>query len=43
MPEGEDVRAAIDYCYEKGWAADGLPVVPPTPEHVQEFLDYAAT
>lgn len=42
MPKGEDVRAAIDYCYEKGWAADGLPVVPPTPDHVQEFLDYAA-
>ena len=41
MAKGEDVRAAIDYCYEKGWASDGLPVVPPTPEHVQEFLDYA--
>lgn len=26
---GDDVLAAIDQCYELGWAADGLPVVPP--------------
>ena len=31
---------AIEKCYELGWT-DGLPVVPPTMERVQEFLDYA--
>ena len=30
---------AIEKCYELGWT-DGLPVVPPTVERVQEFLDY---
>ena len=33
---------AIDYCYEQGWAADGLPVVPPTEERVREFLECAS-
>ncbi len=31
---------AIEECYRRGWT-DGLPVVPPTVERVQEFLDYA--
>ena len=39
MPESEDVWEAIDYCYQQGWAADGLPVVPPTEERVQVFLE----
>jgi hypothetical protein len=30
-------RQAIEYCYESGWT-DGLPVVPPIPEFVDEFL-----
>jgi hypothetical protein len=37
----EDVRkarAAIEYYYERGWT-DGLPVVPPIEEFVQEFLE----
>jgi hypothetical protein len=33
-----NAREAIEYCYEKGWT-DGLPVVPPTQELVEEFLD----
>ena len=34
-----DTVAAIEFYYEKGWT-DGLPVIPPTPERVAEFLDY---
>lgn len=34
----EDPSVAIEYCYEQGWAADGLPVVPPTEERVAQFL-----
>jgi hypothetical protein len=30
-------RQAIEYCYERGWT-DGLPVVPPLQEFVDEFL-----
>ena len=30
---------AIENCYEMGWT-DGLPVVPPTPDRVAEFLEY---
>jgi hypothetical protein len=30
-------RELIEYCYEKGWS-DGLPVVPPVQEFVDEFL-----
>jgi hypothetical protein len=30
-------RQAIEYCYEQGWT-DGLPVVPPLQEFVDEFL-----
>ena len=37
--EWEDVVEAIEKCYELGWT-DGLPVVPPTAERVQETLDY---
>ena len=29
----------IENCYEMGWP-DGLPVVPPTPDRVAEFLEY---
>jgi hypothetical protein len=30
-------RAAIEYYFEKGWS-DGMPVVPPVAEFVDEFL-----
>ena len=30
---------AIEKCYDLGWT-DGLPVVPPTSERVQQFIDY---
>lgn len=30
-------RAVIEYCYERGWT-DGLPVVPPAEEFVEQFL-----
>jgi hypothetical protein len=33
-----DEVSAIDYCYEKGWAADGLPVVPPEKSRVEAML-----
>ena len=39
--EADDPLEAIERCYELGWT-DGLPVVPPTAERVQEFLDYVA-
>src|SRR5260370_6298771 len=32
-----DARQAMEYCYAKGWT-DGLPVVPPLQEFVDEFL-----
>ena len=32
-----NARQAIEYCYEQGWT-DGLPVVPPLHEFVEEFL-----
>ena len=35
----DDPLAAIDYCYEQGWT-DGLPVVPPGAERVEEMLGY---
>jgi hypothetical protein len=35
-----DTLQAIEFCYEQGWT-DGLPVVPPTPERVEEFLALA--
>lgn len=31
---------AIEACFERGWT-DGLPVMPPTPQRVAEFLDAA--
>lgn len=33
-----DALEAIDFCYEQGWAADGLPVVPPETGRVQAML-----
>ena len=38
VPIADDVLAAIDYCYAQGWAADGLPVVPPEQSRVQAML-----
>ena len=38
--EWEDAVEAIERCYELGWT-DGLPVVPPTAQRVEQFLDYA--
>jgi hypothetical protein len=34
-----DPAEAMEYFYEQGWT-DGLPVVPPTPEKVSEFLEF---
>jgi hypothetical protein len=34
----EDESSAIDFCYEKGWASDGLPVVPPEKHRVEAML-----
>ena len=39
--EWDDVVEAIEKCYELGWS-DGLPVVPPTAQRVQQFLDYTS-
>ena len=36
----DDLQDAIEFCYDQGWT-DGLPVVPPTVEKVQEFLRIA--
>ncbi|MCS7174084.1 MAG: hypothetical protein N0A24_12125, partial [Armatimonadetes bacterium] len=33
----EQARGVMEYCYERGWT-DGLPVVPPAEEFVEEFL-----
>lgn len=33
----DDTIQAMEYCFSQGWT-DGLPVVPPTPDRVQEFL-----
>ena len=33
------VLEAIDHCYEVGWAADGLPVVPPERARVEAMLE----
>jgi hypothetical protein len=35
-------RAALDYCYERGWT-DGLPVIPPTVDRVDAMLDAAGS
>lgn len=39
--EVQDAFAALSYCYEQGWAADGLPVVPPAENLVSACLDSA--
>jgi hypothetical protein len=36
--EAEDILALQEYFFAQGWT-DGLPVVPPVPERVGEFLD----
>ena len=33
----DDLLAAIDYCYEQGWT-DGLPVIPPDVQRVEQML-----
>ena len=38
--EFDDTSDAMDFYFERGWT-DGLPVVPPTPGRVAEFLDAA--
>lgn len=38
--EISDPAEAVEFCYRQGWT-DGLPVVPPTPARVSEFLEYA--
>ncbi|MBV9229561.1 MAG: hypothetical protein JOZ18_09640 [Chloroflexi bacterium] len=38
--ELSDPTEAVEFFYRQGWT-DGLPVVPPTPERVSEFLEYA--
>jgi hypothetical protein len=35
----EDPAEAIEFCYERGWAADGLPVVPPSEDRVRAMLE----
>ena len=40
MAKRENIWEEIDYCYQQGWAADGLPVVPPSEERVREFVEY---
>ena len=35
----DEVTEAIERCYELGWP-DGIPVVPPTVERVEEFINY---
>jgi hypothetical protein len=35
-----DPGDAVEYFYRQGWT-DGLPVVPPTPDRVREFLEYS--
>jgi hypothetical protein len=38
--EFDDADDAIEHYFKQGWT-DGLPVVPPTPEKVERFLEYA--
>src|SRR5581483_11632412 len=35
-----DPADAVEFFYRQGWT-DGLPVIPPTPERVNEFLEYS--
>ena len=37
--ELSDALAAMEYFYQQGWT-DGLPIIPPTPERVSEFLEF---
>jgi hypothetical protein len=39
--EARAARRAIEYCFDSGWT-DGLPVVPPLGEFVDEFLAHTA-
>ena len=39
--EFNDSTDAIERYFREGWT-DGLPIVPPTPDKVRQFLDYAA-
>ena len=34
-----DATAAVEFCYEQGWT-DGLPVVPPTHEAIEQIINY---
>jgi hypothetical protein len=38
--ELDDPAEAMEYFYQQGWT-DGLPVVPPTPGRVSEFLEFS--
>src|SRR5260370_39250630 len=38
--ELNDPAEAIEFYYRQGWT-DGLPVVPPTPARVREFLQFS--
>ena len=38
--EFDNATEAIEYYFDQGWT-DGLPIVPPTPSRVAEFLDHA--
>ncbi len=38
--ELSDPAEAMEFFYQQGWT-DGLPIVPPTPERVSEFLNFA--
>ena len=37
-----DDAEAVESYLSRGWT-DGLPIVPPTPERVERFLDHAGT
>lgn len=38
--ELDDPAEVMEFFYRQGWT-DGLPVMPPTPKRVEEFLEYA--
>src|ERR1700682_4019060 len=38
--ELDDPAEAMEFYYRQGWT-DGLPVVPPTPARVREFLEFS--
>jgi hypothetical protein len=39
--DARSARRAVEHCFENGWT-DGLPVVPPLPEFIEEFLAHTA-